>query len=84
MSIKKLAKFIPDVDGSEQGGGIHHWSQKNNKPEMAEVIFKESLLDIWLLSRCEFLLYMDNSTFSTIAVTLHNKKVVSWNKPQIL
>lgn len=71
-------KFTPDLTGQE--GGIHHWSSKNSQSHMAERIFYESIIDMWLLAKCKYLLYMGNSSFSRIAQTLHCSKAIDWLK----
>ncbi len=75
--VVKYPKFIPDIDAAV-GGGIHHWAKKNDQFDKAEIILKESIIDIWLLSKCRYLLYMGNSSFSKIAVTLHNSTCIDW------
>lgn len=69
-------KILPVVDSSI--GGIHHYAQSQGKPDLAETIFEQSIIDMWLLSRCNYLLYMGNSSFSKIAVTLHSTKCIDW------
>ncbi|MEZ7915417.1 hypothetical protein [Macellibacteroides fermentans] len=77
FKVVTYPKFIPDIDLAI-GGGIHHWATKNKQFEKAELILKESIIDIWLLSKCKYLLYMGNSSFSKIAVTLHNSTCIDW------
>jgi len=72
-------KFIPSVESS--GGGIHHWASSTRNDEYAEQVFKESIIDLWLLSKCKYLLYMVNSSFSQIAKTLHSSKCINWLEP---
>lgn len=69
-------KMIPKANGA----GIHQWSLYNNKPEFAKQILEESIIDMWLLSKCEYLLYQGNSSFSKISQILHpeNKKTKDW------
>lgn len=69
-------KFTPKVNQGD--GGIHHWAQKNNKYEYAEIILRESIFDIWTLSKCKYLLFMGNSSFSKIAVALHSRNCINW------
>ena len=75
--VVNYPKFIPEIDEAA-GGGIHHWAKKNDQFDKAEIILKESIIDIWLLSKCKHLLYMGNSSFSKIAVTLHNSTCMDW------
>ena len=76
MNVIRFLKFMPKVS---DGIGIHHWSKQNNRHELAERVLSESIMDIWILSRCKYLLYMGNSSFSRIAVTLHNSTCINWN-----
>lgn len=69
-------KFIPQVKSE----GIHQWALYNKKAEYAERILKESIIDMWLLSRCEYLFYQGNSSFSFISKELHvdTRKSFNW------
>jgi len=68
----------PDVEGH----GIHHWKEDFKKDDLGQRILEDGITDMWLLSRCEFLLYQGNSSFSKISATLHqNKKnVYDWTQ----
>ena len=73
----ELPKLMPDV----KSGGMHLWAKYNDQLHEAGRILEESVMDMWLLSKCEYLLYQGNSTFSLISKTLHSNKnkVVDWN-----
>lgn len=69
-------KQLPDIKNNE---GIHQWGQKNNDYTIADRVLKESIIDMYLLSKCEFLFYQGNSSFSTIVNALHDNKQKSIN-----
>jgi len=61
--------------------GLHmNGISKNAKGEEKREVLLESILDMWLLSKCEYLIYQKNSTFSTTSAYLHSdqEKVSSW------
>lgn len=70
-------KFIPELKKNE---ALHAWASFNSAPEKAEQIFKESIIDMYLLSRCDILYYQGNSTFSIISRALHTNKnkCINW------
>lgn len=70
-------KKLPEVSNE----GIHQWALYNNKPELAAQICEDSIIDMWLLSQCEYLLYQGNSSFSIISKMLHKNKTkaIDWN-----
>lgn len=69
-------KFLPKV----RGRGIHYWASRTGLVDKAKIILEQSIVDIRLLSRCEYLFYQKSSSFSRIAYNLHNKfhKAISW------
>lgn len=56
--------------------GIHHHFNDDTSYEM----FKQSVVDMWLLSKCQYLFWQGNSSFSLISKYLHNdkRKVFDW------
>jgi hypothetical protein len=58
--------------------GIHHYAFQTGNYGMAETVLKESIIDMWLLSRCEYLIYQKNSGFSTISSILKNQENKTW------
>jgi hypothetical protein len=70
-------KFIPELKGNES---LHAWASVHSAPEKAEQIFKESIIDMYLLSKCDMLYYQGNSTFSIISKALHpdKRKCINW------
>lgn len=71
-------KFLPQA----QEEGLHQYALYNNMTELAETIFKESIMDMWLLSKCEYLYFQGNSSFSNISRILHKEpsKCFNWLK----
>ena len=74
-------KELPPLQGNE---GIHQWGQKNNDYTTAEKILRSSIIDMYLLAKCEYLYYQGNSSFSVIADQLHDnrKKSINWLQPK--
>lgn len=68
-------KFLPD----EQSEGLHQYALYRNRPDLSEKILKESIMDMWLLSKCEYLYYQGNSSFSGISRILHKDPVKCFN-----
>lgn len=69
-------KYHPPVTAKQ---GMHQWAQLNNDYEKADVILKDSIIDMYLLSRCELLYYQGNSSFSVLANGLHANPGKSFN-----
>jgi hypothetical protein len=69
-------KFLPKVHER----GIHYWASTKGSTDKAKGILEQSIIDIWLLSKCEYLFYQKSSSFSKIAFNLHNNfhKAVNW------
>jgi hypothetical protein len=60
--------------------GRHYFASRTNRPDMAEEIARESVLDMVLLSRCEYLIAQANSSFSRISAVLKGdpSKTMYW------
>lgn len=69
-------KFLPQTNGD----GLHQYALYKNDESIMLQITEESILDMWILSRCALFYYQGNSTFSQISKTLHaNKnKCIDW------
>lgn len=74
--IIKTDKYIPKVKGE----GIHIWASLQNDNSLKRQMFEDSLIDMWLLSKCKFLYWQGNSSFSLISKLLidDNKKCKDW------
>lgn len=65
--LRSLSKLKPDLKGE----GLHQWALYQKQEDLKAVIFEESVLDMFLLSRCQTLYYQGNSTFSNISRVYH-------------
>ncbi|MFI5203103.1 MAG: hypothetical protein ACHQF2_01305 [Flavobacteriales bacterium] len=74
--VVELEKFRPQESIDK---GLHKWASKNNANNMAEQVFKESILDLYLLASCNHIYYQGNSSFSRVAIHLFNKQSESCN-----
>lgn len=73
-----LPKWRPEHLGKQMG--VHQYAIRNKDYGMAERQLKESIIDMWLLSKCEYLIYQTNSSFSRVSAVLKNEpnKTYSW------
>lgn len=68
-------KYLPE----ELNEGLHQWALYNGKDDLKSRMFEESIIDMWLLSRCEYLIYQKNSSFSNISSILKDDdKIAFW------
>jgi hypothetical protein len=67
--------FMPKhrMEYADARTGIHHRAVRTGDYSMAETVLKESIIDMWLLSKCEYLFCQGNSSFSKIAAILKNQ-----------
>jgi len=67
--------FVPKYrkEYADAQTGIHHRAVRTGDYSQAETVLKESILDMWLLSKCEYLFCQRNSSFSKIAAILKNQ-----------
>lgn len=74
--IIKTDKYIPKVEGE----GIHIWASLQNDNSLKRQMFEDSLMDMWLLSKCKFLYWQGNSSFSLISRLLidDDRKCKDW------
>ena len=70
-----LPKHRLETTGEQTGEqtGVHHRSIRTGDFSQAETILKESILDMWLLSKCEYLIRQENSSFSKISAIMKNQ-----------
>ena len=52
--------------------GLHQWALDEKRDDVKEQMFKESIIDMYALSRCGFLLYQGNSSFSCMSDELRD------------
>lgn len=76
FQIISTEKFLPE-DANE---GLHQYALRNNRPDLAARVMEESILDMWLLSKCDVLMYQGNSSFSKISKALRtdSQKSIDW------
>ncbi|HKC66744.1 MAG TPA: hypothetical protein VKG26_00805, partial [Bacteroidia bacterium] len=77
MFFKALPDLIlfPKMKPKLSGEGMHQWALHNDpKEELKYTLFEESVMEMFLLSRCQHLYYQGNSTFSNISKVYHQNK----------
>lgn len=65
--LAEYPKELPTVES----GGIHQWGMRNNNARAAMDMLESSIVDMYALSRCDYLFYQGNSSFSRISAMLH-------------
>lgn len=84
LFAKKFKNIIlyPKIKPQLSGEGLHQWALYKNQDKLKHVIYKQSVLEMFLLSECNELFYQGNSTFSNISKTYHNNKknCFDWQK----
>ena len=50
---------------------LHKWAEAHGQGDLARRILEESIMDMWLLSRCRCLIFQRNSSFSGVSAILH-------------
>jgi hypothetical protein len=77
-SLVVYPKFLPEPEK----GGLHHWSYQKGDPKLAESMFEESLIDLYLLSRCGTFWMQGESSFSKIAnaFAAREQHAVDWTQ----
>ena len=68
-------KFYPE----NFEGGLHQYSIQTGDYSHLDQSFLESIIDMWSLSKCKYLLYQGNSSFSLISNALRNETLESRN-----
>lgn len=70
-------KFIPKVSS----GGIHHWASVCKDEALVHRMAKESIIDMFVLSKTTYLYYQKGSTYSMISRIFHNNNALCkpWN-----
>jgi hypothetical protein len=67
-------------DGEYRHTGVHHYASMTGDYSKSERALKESIIDMWLLSKCDYLIYQKGSTFSIHSAILKNEpeRTFSW------
>lgn len=68
-------KFLPKVES----GGIHHWAKECGEDDTIVRMARESVIDMFMLSKMEYLFYQKGSTFSEISSVFHHNQDKCWN-----
>jgi hypothetical protein len=71
-------KYSPQLNGE----GLHQWALYQQQNNLKYQMFEESIIEMFVLSKCQTLYYQGNSTFSNISRVYHqNKKnCYDWTK----
>lgn len=74
ITIPKVFLPLPDKVGR------HSYASFAKQPEIAEVIYRESVMDMFLLAKCEYLVAQKNSSFSKVSAIFKNtpEKTCYW------
>ena len=70
----KVLTYEKKLPSPNTNRGIHMWGLDNSDEEYNTQMLKDSIMDMWLLSKCEFLLFQGSSSFSRISRLLHANK----------
>lgn len=75
--------FYPKHKPELNGEGLHQWALYNKKDDQKYQLYEESVIEMFLLSRCEYLYYQGNSTFSSISKAYHKNTANCYNWLQL-
>ena len=77
-----LLTYKKDIPSEVSGRGIHMWGLDNNDDNYKVKMLKESIYDMWLLSKCKTLFFQGNSSFSQFSKILHSapQDCYDWQK----
>lgn len=76
--IVTYPKYLPDLTNAGRGG-IHHWASRSGDQESIRMMAEQSVMDMFILSKLEYLFYQNNSAFSKISVIYHKNKEHCYN-----
>jgi len=77
MFLKAVPNLIlfPKIKPKLNGEGLHQWALHNDPTEeLKYTLYEESVMEMFLLSKCQYLYYQGNSTFSNISKVYHVNK----------
>ena len=66
--------LCPKIKPKLNGEGLHQWALYNNQEDLKYSLYKESVIELFLLSKCKYLYYQGNSTFSNVSKVYHVNK----------
>lgn len=77
-----LLTYPKDLPEEVAERGIHMWGLDNNDDNYKAKMLKDSVYDMWLLSKCKTLFYQGNSSFSLFSKLLHpiKENCYDWQK----
>lgn len=71
--------LFPKCKPQLHGEGLHQWALYSKEEDLKYVLFEESIIELFLLSKCQYLYYQGNSTFSIISKTYHTIKTNTYD-----
>jgi len=71
--LNKIILF-PKTKPELKNEGLHQWALYNDTEDLKYVLYEESIMEMFLLSKCKYLYYQGNSTFSNISRVYHANK----------
>ena len=76
LFLKEFPNLIlfPKYKPNLKGEGLHQWALYNHAEDLKYEIFEQGVLEMFLLSKCHYLYYQGNSTFSNISKTYHTNQ----------
>jgi hypothetical protein len=76
LFLKDISNLIlfPKKKPELKGEGLHQWALYNHKEDLKYTLYEESVIEMFLLSKCQYLYYQGNSTFSNISKVYHTNK----------
>jgi hypothetical protein len=81
QEIKDVIKYPKELIANNIEG-LHHICNNRNSVDKLSTHLAESIIDLWLLSKCNFLFYQKNSSFSMVAKMLmdNESQCIDWLK----
>lgn len=70
----KKTILFPKIKPQLKNEGLHQWALHNNAEDLKYTLYEESVVEMFLLSKCKNLYYQGNSTFSNISRVYHADK----------
>jgi hypothetical protein len=77
LFLDKISDIVlfPKIKPKLNGEGLHQWALHNDPTEeLKYTLYEESVIEMFLLSKCQYLYYQGNSTFSNISKVYHANK----------
>lgn len=71
--FKNLITYNKKLSENRSGVGLHYMGINKNDESFKKQVLVDSVMDIWILSKCEKLLFQGNSSFSIFSSLIHKK-----------